>query len=175
MRRRLIALLSLVGLAGSMVPAQAPKGASQGAETKSESQIKLDKAKQENKVARGAAAKTNSKNSGHASEKAATAKNSKQIHPDYTRYKKADGSSKDPAMVTQAAKENSAAKDVAIEKKQKTTAKPDALTVKQKTAVHPDALTVKQKTGTQAPVKSSTKTGEGHDKKAEKQESQPKH
>jgi hypothetical protein len=169
MRMRFIAVLSLVGLASSTTPAQVVKGATQDAATKSESQIKQSKA-QENKAAKTGATRTNAKNSGHASE-AAGAKNSKQAHPDYTRYKKADGGSKDPAMVTQAAKE----KSVANEKKQKTAAKPDALTVKQKTGAHPDALTVKQKTGTQAPVKSSTKTGEGQDKKAEKQESQPKH
>jgi hypothetical protein len=59
MRKRLVALLSLVGLASSSTPAasQVLKGSNPAPETKNESQVKLDKSKQENAGAQNDASK----------------------------------------------------------------------------------------------------------------------
>jgi hypothetical protein len=59
MRKRLVALLSLAGFANSATPAtpQVVKGSNPPADTKSESQIKLDKTKQENAGAQNDASK----------------------------------------------------------------------------------------------------------------------
>jgi hypothetical protein len=136
-RKRLVALLSLAGLAGTTASAttQADKS-STAADTKQESQVKLHKANQNNSVTKG----------------------SQKITPDYTRHKKSqaeaeinsvhqdadvkggktlDAGSKDAAKMSKASKENSASADL-VGKKQ------------HKTQVHTDALTIKQKTGVQS-------------------------
>jgi hypothetical protein len=139
MRHRLIALLSAIGLAGTAASsaAQADKSSTAPADTKQESQVKLDKANQ----------------------KTSTTKGGKNITPDYTRHKKSqagaeasslhqdtdvkggkslDAGSKDAAKMSKVSKEKSAAEDDSNRKKHKTTVHADALTVKQKTGVHPD-------------------------------------
>ena len=151
MRRRLLTLLSVAGLASSAAPAgaQVPKGPEQGEQTKTETKIKFNKAKQENDAAATAAAKKERKAGGEqqATKDVVNEKvGSDQIvhkHIAGTKYEKsaqADAASKDAAKMTKASSENAAAKDVVSEKDRK--GQQEALTVKQKVG-EPNAATIK--------------------------------
>jgi hypothetical protein len=111
-RKKVLALFSAVGLAGSTasVTAQVLKGSEPAPAQKTESQIKLDKNKQENNATKGQA----------------TIKNTKINTA-------ADAGSKDAAKFKKNKSENAASKDVVTEKDRK--AGTDAITVKQKSAI----------------------------------------
>jgi hypothetical protein len=135
MRRRLLTLLSVAGLASSAAPAgaQVPKGPEQGEQTKTETKIKFNKAKQENDAAATAAAKKERKAGGEqqATKDVVNEKvGSDQIvhkHIAGIKYEKsaqADAASKDAAKVNKASTENAAAK--ATIKMNKSAAEADA-------------------------------------------------
>jgi hypothetical protein len=125
-RKRLVALLSLAGLVGTTASAteQADKS-STAADTKQESQVKLDKANQKN----------------------STTKGGQKITPEYTRHKKGqaeaetkslhhdadvkggkslDAGSKDTAKMSKVSSENAAAKNAAATKSRKVGAESNA-------------------------------------------------
>lgn len=87
MRKRLVALLSLAGLASSSTPAasQVAKGSNPAPETKNESQVKLDKVKQENAGAQDDASKKLRKAGGE--QQAAKDVVSEKIGPDHLTHK----------------------------------------------------------------------------------------
>jgi len=148
MRKRLIALLSLAGFANSATTAtaQVVKGSNPPADTKSESQLKLDKTQKENAAAQSDASKKLRKAGGEqqASHDVVTEK----IGPDHVRHKHiggvkyekssaetnsgktettvkggktkiqpgADAASKDAAKMTKLSTENTAIQDSQIKK-----------------------------------------------------------
>src|SRR5215813_2813429 len=143
MRKRLIALLSLAGFANSATTAtaQVVKGSNPPADTKSESQLKLDKTQKENAAAQNDASKKLRKAGGEqqASHDVVTEK----IGPDHVRHKHiggvkyekssgktettvkggktkiqpgADAASKDAAKMTKLSTENTAIQDSQIKK-----------------------------------------------------------
>src|SRR5262249_3526828 len=163
MRKRLVALLSLAGLANSAAPAtlQVSKGSSPPADTKSESQVKIDKTQQENVAAQNDASKKLRKAGGE--QQATKDVVTEKIGPDHivhkhiagVKYEKqktnADAASKDAAKLTKATTENTAIQDSQIKKVKTVTGESNAvqsdLGKKHRKAGgdQRDALTVKQK------------------------------
>jgi hypothetical protein len=144
MRKRLLALLSLAGLASSSTPgtSQVLKGSSAGPETKNESQVKDDKVKQENAAVKDDASKTMRKAGGEqqANKDVVTEK----VGPD------ADAASKDAAKMTKARAENTANHKHKIKKVKWITGESNAVQNEagkkyRKAGKEQDALTVKQK------------------------------
>jgi hypothetical protein len=116
MRKRLVALLSLVGFANSAAPAasQVLKGSNPAPETKNESQVKGDKIKQEDAAVQNDASKKLRKAGGE--QQATQDVVTEKIGPDHVVHKhiagvkyedgrKADAASKDAAKVTKATKQ----------------------------------------------------------------------
>jgi hypothetical protein len=113
MRKRLVALLSLVGFAGSSTPAtsQVLKGSSATPETKTESQVKGDKVSQENAAAQNDTSKKMRKAGGEqqANKDVVTEK----VGPDQVKTEM----KVDPSKLRKTTAENTAAQDAAQNKK----------------------------------------------------------
>ncbi len=172
MRKRLVALLSLVGFTGSGTPAatQVQQGSSQGAETKSESQVKLDKAAKENAASQTDASKKLRKAGGE--QKAAQDVVNEKVGPDHIVHKhiagvkyedraahktnkankaNLDAASKDAAKLTKATNEGTVAQEDP-KKRKAVTAEANAVKNDAGKKLHKagkeqqDAITIKQKT-----------------------------
>jgi hypothetical protein len=133
MRKRLVALLSLVGFASSSTPAtsQVLKGSSATPETKTESQVKGDKVNQENAAAQNDTSKKMRKAGGE--QKAQQDVVTEKVGPDHivhkhiagVKYEKQKTESNagktqmvpDPAKLSKATAENTATQDTAKNKK----------------------------------------------------------
>jgi hypothetical protein len=145
--KRLIALLSAIGLAGTTASsaAQADKSSTAPTDTKQESQVKLEKANQKNYTKKDGSRIT-TEYTRHKKSQAGAEASSLHQDTDVKGGKSLDAGSKDAAKMSKVSKEKSAAEDDSNRKKHKTTVHTDALTVKQKTGVHPD---VRKQGGTQ--------------------------
>ncbi|HMF91436.1 MAG TPA: hypothetical protein VKL40_12395 [Candidatus Angelobacter sp.] len=177
MRKRLVALLSLAGLANSATPAtlQVSKGSSPPADTKSESQVKIDKTQQENVAAQNDASKKIRKAGGE--QQAAKDVVTEKIGPDHVvhkhiggvKYEKSsaetnagktentvklrqgtsDAASKDAAKMTKAKIESTSIQNSQIKKDKTISGESTAVQSeagKKHRKAQQDAITIKQKT-----------------------------
>jgi hypothetical protein len=160
-RKRLVALLSMAGLAGSAAPAtgQVLKGSQPSNKTKAESSLKYGKAQQENNAAASGAAKKERKADGE--QQAAQDVVNEKVGADqivhkhiagvkYEKQASSDAASKDAAKMTKVRNESTATQDSQIKKAkagaaESSAAENDAGKKHRKAGAEQDALTVKQK------------------------------
>jgi hypothetical protein len=161
MRKRLVALLSMAGLAGSTTPvtAQVVKAAEPSDKTKAESTMKYGKATQENAAAQDVLNKKFRKAGGE--QKAAQDVVNEKVGADqvahkhiagakYEKQTSSDAASKDAAKMTKVTNENTATQDSQIKKAKSDAAESSAVKndvgkKHRKAGAEQDDLTVKQK------------------------------